>query len=351
MGILFVTAVARYDAKPTVVRPASYRPMPIATLLTEPEIPPASSTLTPVPSPDGRGEASPAINETSRGEGPLSPETVRNVRPAAPQIPAQETSESSSFSRVEEVVPPIPISSSSSASAEAFASESSSASSVTAPETETDFPPLVKTSFPVGKTPNWGAMRTPAEWNRTYGQMTTEDFVSIPRYDLATLTIPMETLTHPVTTETIPVITAKLFYSTRYMGSYDLDAGEHNGSHYGIDLKLARGTPIGSIGGGRVSSMQTTQRLGIHVIIEHRLQSGETYYSVYGHLDSASVSAGQDISPGQTIGTVGMTGNTSAPHMHLQVDKGAPGEAHVPAESEGQMAHPITFISKYRNGE
>lgn len=307
MGVLFMTAIARYDAKPpTVVRP-SYRPMPITAFLTEPDIPPSSSSTT------------------------LTP-----ARPAAPEILLDLTSDSSLSSSAEAATSSVGNSLSSPAESERPAS---------------DFPSLIKTSFPVGKTPNWGAMRTPAEWNRTYGQMTADDFVSIPRYDLKTLTIPMETLTNPIKDENIPTITAKLFYSTRYMGKYDLDAGEHTGGHFGVDLKLARGTGVGAIGGGRVSSVQTTQRLGLHVIIEHRLKTGETFYSVYGHLDSASVTAGQDVKPGEMIGTVGMTGNTSAPHLHLQTDIGAPGEAHVPAESENGMVNPTTFISTYRNGE
>ncbi len=185
--------------------------------------------------------------------------------------------------------------------------------------------------------------------------MTDADFVRIPRYDMAALTIPMKTLTDPVTEENIPTITAKLFYSTRYLGRYDLDATEGSGQHAGVDLKLARGTPIGAIAGGRVVSVTTNQILGLHVIIEHRLKNGTAYFSVYGHFDSSPVRIGQDVRPGQIVGYVGMTGNTSAPHLHLQVDRGEPGKPHVPfaegGNAAGSMVHPITFIATYRNGE
>jgi murein DD-endopeptidase MepM/ murein hydrolase activator NlpD len=185
--------------------------------------------------------------------------------------------------------------------------------------------------------------------------MTREDFVPIPRYDMKTLTTPMESLTNPLRDENIPAITAKLFYSTRYLGKYDLDAGEWTGEHAGVDLKLARGTGVGAVGGGRVLSVATSKNLGLHVVIEHRMKNGETYYSTYGHFDSATVSAGQDVEPGQTIGFVGMTGNTSAPHLHLQIGKGKPG-GHTPwqpgdGNPDASMVNPVTFLGTWRNGE
>lgn len=184
--------------------------------------------------------------------------------------------------------------------------------------------------------------------------MTREDFVSIPSYNMGVLTTPMSSLTNPLKDENIPAITAKLFYSTRFYSTYDLDAAEHTGEHVGVDLKLARGTPIGAIAGGRVTSVTKTQRLGLHVVIEHRLKNGEVYFSIYGHFDSAAVSPGQDVKPGQTVGYVGMTGNTSAPHLHLQIDLGTAGENHLPyegAESDAKTVHPITFLGKWRSGE
>src|SRR3989344_1780762 len=50
-----------------------------------------------------------------------------------------------------------------------------------------DFPAFERTVFPVSRTPNWGVMETPQEWERPYGEMTDADFVGLPRYDLARL--------------------------------------------------------------------------------------------------------------------------------------------------------------------
>jgi murein DD-endopeptidase MepM/ murein hydrolase activator NlpD len=150
-------------------------------------------------------------------------------------------------------------------------------------------------------------------------------------------------------------ITAKLFYSTRYFAAYDLDADEFSGLHSGVDLKLARGTPVGAIAGGLVRFADNEGALGLHVMIEHQLD-GETYFSIYGHLDSVSVRAGDPITPGQIIGMVGMTGNTTAPHLHLQVDRGDGSAVHTPYQpsvlpSREEIArysvNPITFIAAH----
>jgi murein DD-endopeptidase MepM/ murein hydrolase activator NlpD len=211
-----------------------------------------------------------------------------------------------------------------------------------------DFPPFGSTRYPVSKSPNWGAMKTPEEWNRTYGEMTKDDFVPLPRYDLAVLTTPMQTLLLD-RDKNVAAITAKLFYSTRYMGTYDLDAGEHTGIHHpGIDYKLALHTPIVSIAGGRVYAVTSNDVLGKYVVVEHR-KDGNTYFSIYGHLGSVSVTAGQDIEPGMTIGYIGMTGQTTAPHLHLEVNKGfvpvSWATVHGAAGSDGASLNPMTFIA------
>ena len=291
-----------------------------------------SATLTPLPAPPTSSEQTPIITET-RSEGTaISDKEISNA--SAEEHRAAPTEEDGVSSRN-------------------FTSEVATHSSKHADAS--DFPAFDHTSFPVAKTPNWGAMRTPAEWNRAYADMTPEDYVAIPRYDMSKLTIPMSSINNPVTEANIPIITAKLFYSTRYLGQYDLDAAEGSGKHAGVDLKLPRGTPIGAIAGGRVSYIGTSHDLGLFVMVEHRLKSGETFYSIYAHFDRATVTVGQDIEPGEQLGNVGMTGNTSGPHLHLQVDRGEPGGNHTPFQEGGDaatgMVNPITFISMYRNGE
>ena len=111
------------------------------------------------------------------------------------------------------------------------------------------FPAFGHAVQPVQAVPNWGAMRSPKEWNRSYAEMDERDFVPVPDYDLTTLTIPIQSLLKRAPGQ-VATLTDKLFYSTRYFGAYDLDAGEFTGAHAGIDLKLAEGTPVGAIAGG-----------------------------------------------------------------------------------------------------
>ncbi len=220
--------------------------------------------------------------------------------------------------------------------------------------------PFIRSSFPVAKVPNWGAMHTPDEWNRPYSQMTPEDFVAVPRYDLALLTTPLSVLSALPEGESVSAITAKLFYSTRYFGSYNIDAGEWTGLHAAVDLKLAFGTPVGAIGGGTVAGTGTDEHLGRFVMIRHCTSQG-VFYSVYGHFDRILVHADQSVRPGETIGTVGMTGETTAAHVHVAVDREIAGETrHYPyrprsmpgaAEAKKYSMNPLTFIAQFRAGD
>lgn len=221
---------------------------------------------------------------------------------------------------------------------------------------ESGFPAFGRTVYPVSAVPNWGAMRTAAEWSRSFAQMRVEDFVPVPVYNLQKLLVAFRDLKNPRNDDEI---TRKLFYSTKHFAAYDLDAGEYTAVHPGVDLKLALGTPLGAIAGGRVHAVRTNPILGLHVIIEHRHPADGTFYSIYGHLGSARVSAGTGVQPGTVIGTVGLTGKTSGAHVHLQVDRGhgeathnpyLPNSLPSPGEADRWTVHPIRFIERYAQG-
>jgi len=54
---------------------------------------------------------------------------------------------------------------------------------------------------------------------------------------------------------------------------------------------------------------------GLHVIID----DGGGLSTLYGHLDSVAVTAGDDVLAGEVIGTLGSTGNSTGPHLHFEV--------------------------------
>lgn len=220
-----------------------------------------------------------------------------------------------------------------------------------------DFPKFDRAIYPVSKAPNWGAMQSEQEWERIYAEMTSNDFVAIPSYDLSKLTVPMRDLTRDRTTENNAIITSKLFYSTRFFGAYDLDSNEYQGRHAGIDFKLAAGTPIGAVAGGVVHATGNNDDIGNYVMVLHRLPgTNEEVVSIYGHLDSVTVVEGRAVAPGTIIGYAGSTGKSNSPHLHLQIDyKKNPGRhsLYVPgsdvsaSETSKWTIHPIEFIAKW----
>ena len=274
--------------------------------------------------------------------------SVKAQMPAAPLSMAT----SSSASRMSAVPVRGPAAAAARAAREVRARSASSAAVLPAGA----FPPFVKTVAPVSAVPNWGAMHAAAEWNRSYDELEEGDMVPLPSYDLQKLLEPFKSLLNP---RDEAEVTRKLVYSTKFFGAYDLDAKEFTANHPGVDIKLALGTPVSAIAGGRVHGVRTDQHLGTYVMIEHRHPTEGTLYSIYAHLGSVAVRSGQDVHPGTAVGTVGMTGSTSAPHLHLQVDRGhgeavhepyKPATLPTPQEADRWAVHPIRLIEANARG-
>lgn len=98
--------------------------------------------------------------------------------------------------------------------------------------------------------------------------------------------------------------------------------------HEGLDIIVSRGTPVCSSADGVVIGSSSNKKQGNTVEIRH--EGG--YVTVYAHLESRSVRAGQSVSAGQTIGTVGMSGKTSAPHLHYEIRK------------DGVLLDPVNYL-------
>ena len=100
--------------------------------------------------------------------------------------------------------------------------------------------------------------------------------------------------------------------------------------HFGMDFSAKRGTPIYATGDGTVSRADSRAAgFGKHVRIDH----GFGYVTIYAHLESFKVVKGDKVKRGETIGTVGSTGRSVAPHLHYEIVK------------DGVKINPINFYS------
>lgn len=86
-------------------------------------------------------------------------------------------------------------------------------------------------------------------------------------------------------------------------------------SHTGLDLATSSGTPIKAAASGTVTYAGYKGSYGNLMVITH--QNGVQTY--YGHCSQLFLSAGSTVSQGQSIGTVGSTGNSTGPHLHFEV--------------------------------
>ena len=118
-----------------------------------------------------------------------------------------------------------------------------------------------------------------------------------------------------------PVSTSKIITSP--MGGRVSPGGIGSTNHRGVDIGgvsttsaamatkagkviLAKTVVYGSYGGSGY---------GNYVVVDH----GGGYTTLYAHLTSVSVSVGQMVGQGDTVGITGSTGNSTGPHLHYEV--------------------------------
>ena len=88
--------------------------------------------------------------------------------------------------------------------------------------------------------------------------------------------------------------------------------------HCGVDIAAGAGTTIAAAAGGTVQIAEKSDSYGYYCVIYH--SNGLT--TLYAHMNSMpTVSVGQTVSAGQTIGYVGSTGWSTGPHLHFEIRK------------------------------
>lgn len=121
---------------------------------------------------------------------------------------------------------------------------------------------------------------------------------------------------------------------TSYFGGRDSPGGIGSTNHMGIDIGASEGTPIYAALPGTVTTAGWYGGYGNAVIIDH----GGGMQTLYGHMSAVGTSPGMNVMPGQVIGFVGSTGNSTGPHLHFSVIQ------------DGQWLDPLAFFPGFKVG-
>ena len=143
----------------------------------------------------------------------------------------------------------------------------------------------------------------------------------------------------PVTEPAAETLSVRVWpVSGNTLESYSMQALSYNETtqdwrtHDGIDLSALVGEPVRAACSGTVSAVFDDEFLGTTVVISHP----EGYETVYSNLAAMpAVSAGMQVTAGDTIGSVGETAlleSASSPHLHFSV------------RQNGQSVDPTKFV-------
>ena len=224
---------------------------------------------------------------------------------------------------------------------------------------EPEAAPFDGTTLPLRQLPDYTKL-TREERRQDKSTIASNLFAALPLYDITRLGKPWEGLGSSA--EDNATKQAKMTYTIVYTGDYSMDYQEGKGGHPGVDIICPPNSEVYAIANGVVVKAQNASASGNYVVIKHKnVPSLEdpnklvTYYSSYLHLNSFNVAVYDVVKKGQLIGLSGSTGNSTAPHLHFQVDNDdAPWHPYWPTPFTAEAAvamsvHPMKWIYKYQN--
>jgi murein DD-endopeptidase MepM/ murein hydrolase activator NlpD len=85
--------------------------------------------------------------------------------------------------------------------------------------------------------------------------------------------------------------------------------------HTGLDFAAPQGTPVRSVMAGEVVQAAYAGAYGRQVKVRH----ADGTVTSYSHMSEFDVSVGDMVTAGEQVGAIGMTGNTTGPHVHFEV--------------------------------
>ena len=96
---------------------------------------------------------------------------------------------------------------------------------------------------------------------------------------------------------------------------YGVSSRIRKSTHTGLDIAATSGTPIKVVAAGTVIAASYDGSYGKLVKVDH----GNGMSTLYAHCSQLLVSVGQQVTEGQMIAKIGMTGYTTGPHVHFEV--------------------------------
>ena len=100
------------------------------------------------------------------------------------------------------------------------------------------------------------------------------------------------------------------------------------GFHAGVDMRGEEGSPVVATGAGKITHAGKKGGYGLMVEVTH----GDGLKTRYAHLSGITVTRGQIVTAGETIGKVGSTGRSTGPHLHYETVR------------NGKTVDPMTFL-------
>ncbi len=90
--------------------------------------------------------------------------------------------------------------------------------------------------------------------------------------------------------------------------------------HQGIDIMAPAGTPVRAAAPGKVLKLFNSDRGGVTL---YQLSSDGGFIFYYAHLQryAPDIKEGDQLTRGQVLGFVGMTGNAPVPHLHFEIQR------------------------------
>ena len=141
-------------------------------------------------------------------------------------------------------------------------------------------------------------------------------------------------------------------YVTSYYGYRVHPISGDKNYHTGVDIGMSQGTEIRAGHDGTVTIAGENGGYGLCVELSGETPEGKNLVTKYGHCSQILVSVGDTVSAGDVIAKVGSTGNSTGPHLHLEVlvdgnylnplffaETGDETERHLPTGSSSNYTH------------